>query len=690
MKLSTYLFLLPIITIHHLSAQLTTDTVLTIQNINIQGQYFTTINSGSIKQLNTSSNISSNLGTTSDIIRQLPSVNTDIEGSIFFRGSSKSAQLIRGVPYGFLEEQSGDVLIQLPASFFSQITVLSQPDLSFLPDGESGVFSYTSIPEYKTSSSLNLTLGGGSNQRYTAGIKATVTPGKWSVTTNYNYRREYRERSFYKLTTNSSGSTEMDNNASAHPEVHIGDITVGYLLSDKDYLTVYTLLQHMQYDRYGGINNTRRNSVGDITNKIIRHRYNNQGQDAYAAEATWLHTFWNKGKLNIRFNYNNFSYDENNHYENEQFSTGKIIAQDNLNVNQDKSNYFFSTNVYYPFQNGYTFNIGYMGRIQNEDYKAKADNLTNGDWMPNLSKSTDFNFVRYINLGYASLQKTIAPFTIEIGMQAEHTKEEINSPDLNGKMNKNKVHIYPKANLDYQVAENGIFSLGYQQRTNRPIASDLNPFIDRADITYIKQGNPNLAPEVIHLAEASYAFTNNYFSITPAIYYRHKSNRIMDIANQVNDEIRWTKQNTGNSNTWGIEISTNWKPINRLSMSASSDIYRDQIDGRTIGYDEKKEMTCLLAKALLSFQLTPNTQLQTDGYYISDQLTAQGEIQNRYSVNVGIAQYLLKKKLKASLSVNNIFDSMEETTRIQTSSFQQIQIRNRDSRVTWLTLSYNL
>ena len=54
MKLSTYLFLLPIITIHHLSAQFTTDTVLTIQNINIQGQYFTTINSGTIKQLNTS------------------------------------------------------------------------------------------------------------------------------------------------------------------------------------------------------------------------------------------------------------------------------------------------------------------------------------------------------------------------------------------------------------------------------------------------------------------------------------------------------------------------------------------------------------------------------------------------------------------------------------------------------------
>ena len=141
MKLSTYLFLLPIITIHHLSAQFTTDTVLTIQNINIQGQYFTTINSGTIKQLNTSSNISSNLGTTSDIIRQLPSVNTDIEGTVFFRGSSKSAQLIRGVPYGFLEEQSGDILIQLPASFFSQVTVLSQPDLSFLPDGESGVFS---------------------------------------------------------------------------------------------------------------------------------------------------------------------------------------------------------------------------------------------------------------------------------------------------------------------------------------------------------------------------------------------------------------------------------------------------------------------------------------------------------------------------------------------------------------------
>lgn len=684
-----YLFFY-LLSLQTLSAQFITDTVLTLQNIEIQGQRFPIINSGSVKQLSVQENITGGLGSASDVLRQLPAVTSDIEGTTYFRGSTKTTQLISGIPYGFMEEQGGDLLIQLPAFFFKRITLLPQPDLSFIPDGESGILSFSTSPVIKESIPFQIIVGAGLKERYTAGAHLNLNPGRWQIAANYNYRREYRERSFYKLTNNATGSTEMNNNATARPNVHVTDLSIGYSITKQDFLSVYSLYQHMGYNRYGGINNIKKNAAGDILNKIIRHRYNKQEQEAYAIEGSWRHLFEKEGQMTVRFNYNNFLYDEDNHYENEQPSSKQIVAQDNLGVVQNKHNYFLTAAFSKPLGDNYTLKAGYIGRIQNDQYTAVAENLTNGNWIPNASKSTDFSFTRYINLAYSSLQKKMGALFVETGLQAEHTFQEISttSPAMSPK--RNQIYLYPKATLKYLTSNAGNFSLGYQQRTNRPLSLDLNPFTDRTDATYIKQGNPDLKAELIHLVELSYSIGKSTYSATSTLYYRHKTNRIMDIAAQVNNDIIWTKQNLGNSNTYGFEVSVNWQPLRWFNAGASADIYRDEIDGRSIGYDAQKKMNCFLTKANIQIKLSPTTLLQGDGFYISDQLTAQGEIKSRYSVNAGIAQYLADRKLKATLSITNLFDSLKETTVISTGAFQQTQIRNRDACVSWLTLTYNL
>ena len=118
-RIFIYLFFY-LLSLQTLSAQFITDTVLTLQNIEIQGQRFPIINSGSVKQLSVQENITGGLGSASDVLRQLPAVTSDIEGTTYFRGSTKTTQLISGIPYGFMEEQGGDLLIQLPAFFFKR------------------------------------------------------------------------------------------------------------------------------------------------------------------------------------------------------------------------------------------------------------------------------------------------------------------------------------------------------------------------------------------------------------------------------------------------------------------------------------------------------------------------------------------------------------------------------------------
>lgn len=158
----------------------------------------------------------------------------------------------------------------------------------------------------------------------------------------------------------------------------------------------------------------------------------------------------------------------------------------------------------------------------------------------------------------------------------------------------------------------------------------------------------------------------------------------------VNDESVWQKENIGHSQSFGFELSGNWNPIRILNIGFSGNVYKDEIDGRTVGYDEKKSMVCTDWKGSVSIAITPTTEFQLDGFFISDQLTPQGKIKSHSSVNTGLSQYFMNRKLRANLSINNIFDGLEETTIIDTSKMHMEQIRNRDARVTWLTLTYSL
>lgn len=670
---------------------LSADSIINLQNIDVQGKRFSQLSNGETKQLFVDGNLSSVTGTTAEALRLLPSFVTDMEGNTLFRGSSKSSILFNGIPYGMMEENSGDVLIQLPAFFFNRINLSSAPSVETIPDGSGSILSLSSETNNYPYSPLQINLGAGLQERYNTGLLFNIHPGKFEITGKYNYRREYRERSFDKTTTTSAGTTLMNNNASAHPNTHIADLSIGYNLSPKNKLSVYGLYHLMNYSRYGGIKNTKLKPNGDIATKIIRHRYNNQNQQAYATEARWLHIFSSAAEiLSISFNYNNFAYDENNHFENENPSTGNIAKQDNLFNNQNKHQYYLTAGYQKALTSSLFFKGGYTGRIKQDNYTSIAEDLTNGDWVNNFTKSYDFAFSRTINMIYTSLKKDFNRFNTELGIQAEHTWQEAKTKNGGNLSHDSYFHIYPQIRFMYEANHSNKFILSYVQRTDRPLSNELNPYIDQSDETYMKQGNPHLKPEFIHLIELSYSFSNNSFRLSPNAYFRYRTNRIMDIAIPDKDNIVWKKENAGNTRTAGFELSAYWLPLRVLSVGLSGNIFRDEIDGRTIGYTQNKSMTCWDTKANIKVNITPSTELQIDGFYISNQLTAQGIIKSHYTINAGASQYLMHRKLRLNASINNIFNTLGETTIINTEALQLYQVRNRDARVAWLTLTYML
>ncbi len=681
-KMTMQRFLLASLLATPVLAQTPADTAVVIPDIEVRGARFSglSIKSG-VSALRVEHNLSGLPSTAADVFRQIPSVVTDIEGGVTYRGSNRVGMLINGVPYGLLEEYGGDVLIQLPAMFFDRISMGTYPAITVVPDGAAGALDLESSE--RGDSPFSVTLGAGWHERYNVGAALNLHPGKFHINAKYNYRKEYRARTFSKLTENQANETLMNNNASARPDVHVADLRIGYDLSPKDRITVGGLYHLMDYSRYGRIDNQVFNLKGEQMKHVLRNRYNDQRQEAYAAEARWRHSFSEANGFHALFNYNNFAYDEDNDYKNENPRNETIVAEDNQFIDQTKRNYYWSMGYDYSAED-WDIRVGYIGRARDEDYVSIANDKKEEGFVLNPAKSYRYAYNRYLNLLYASVGKRWGDFGVELGAQAE-----FNRSGMDGVYH-SRFHLYPRARLSYEVSESGAFSLSYQQRVIRPTGAYLCSFLDNSDATHIIQGNPDLKDEFIHQVELGYQLSVPRFRLTPAVYYRNRSNRIMEVASQVEEETVWRRVNMGHSRTVGADLSGSWNPARFLTIGFSGDLYRDEIDGRTVGYGERKSLLCWDVKGNVNLRLTPTTEVQIDGFYISDQLTPQGEIGSHYSVNAGLSQYLLDRKLRLNLSVNNIFDSLEEVTVIDTPDLRMTQRRNRDPRVAWLTLTYNI
>lgn len=689
-----YLLLIPAFTFlsQSISAQTRVDKHYSLQGVEIKGELIDGLSGGDVKRLQVDQNLSAISTTASDIFRQLPAVNSDIEGGVLFRGSANPGFLINGVPYGIMEENRGDFLIQLPAIFFNRIAATSMPRIEFIPEGDAGIINLSSSNYSSSDSPLTITLGAGLDRRYNGGAILNLNPGKFHIVGKYNYRQEYRKRTFTKTTTNKGGTTVMKNNADANPDIHLADLSIGYDLSAHDVVSGYGLFYQMDYSRYGKIRNNKLVD-GELVPVMYRNRYNNQNQKAWASEARWIHTFSNpEDQLNLVFNYNNFDYDEDNDYKNEKPETGNIIAEDNYYVNQEKHNYFASALLKKVVFDDWRLRVGYNGLFKNENYDARAAKLNGQEWTPDLKKENNYNFDRRTQQLFMSMARRWNSLSVEAGAQAELSWQKIESKSLDNsdEASHTRFHVYPRVSLNLDLNRAGGLALNYIERVVRPYGNDLNPFVDYSDATHIKMGNPSLKDEHIHSLEVVYSYSLSGFSVSPVVYYRNKKNRIMEHATTIANETVWQKINVGRTNTYGFELSASWTPLQILTLGFAGNIYRDQIDGRTIGYADSKKMTCADLKGNININITPTTELQLDAYYISDQLTSQGKILHRSSVNAGVAQYFFKNKLCANLSINNIFNGLKETTIVNTDNLKITQTRNRDAQVAWLSLTYKL
>jgi len=118
------------------------------------------------KVYNVSSDVMAQSGSASDILKNIPSVEIDIEGAVSLRGSSGVMILINGRPSPLMRTNMAEALEQLPANSIERIEVITNPSARFKPDGTSGIINIVLKKNTKGGFNGTATITAGSNDRF--------------------------------------------------------------------------------------------------------------------------------------------------------------------------------------------------------------------------------------------------------------------------------------------------------------------------------------------------------------------------------------------------------------------------------------------------------------------------------------------------------------------------------------------
>lgn len=623
-------------------------------------------------------------------LQQIPSLSSDIEGNLRLRGSNKVTLLFEGVPITLFEENRSDLLIQMPVALFSSVLLFNMLPTTSINEGEAGAVDLIFSPGFNDKSLLKATVAKGSNDRYNASVLAGSRIGKFRWQAGYDFRQEYRYRTYDKTTIDKTGTAKMNNTATAKPRTHIAMFNAQYLLTPSDFINFNALFQTMDYSRLGNINNTKTNTAGVVVANVLRQRNNTEKQTGNSEGLNWKH-IWKelKASFEASVNYDEFNYDQGNNFTNKNPKTGAILAQDRLFINQDKHQWFGSAKLTKMWENGLSSQLGYIGQWHKDNYSASDDDLISSAWVHNLQKSNDYELTKNLQTGFAELTYQNKRWKYLLGFQLQvDNRNGGKSVDATQTKEANS-YLLPHIEISWQQSPFSSWTLRYQERVNRPLISDLNPFTDNSDATYIHRGNPSLENELAHVAELSNTCRVQNLTLNPVFFYRYRNHQIIDIAIQQNSTTVWTKENASSAQDVGLEMNLTWKPVNFLTADASATGYHYEIDGTRQGYGIKGKYS-VDAKGSVKVRLPLDLGWEVYGYYTDRQLTVQGEIAALGSVGSALSYSCLKKHLDVALTIDNIFNSIEEKTTFNTMGTQQTIYRNRDARTLWLNVSYKI
>jgi outer membrane receptor protein involved in Fe transport len=539
---------------------------------------------------NAENDLTTHGGDATDVMKRVPMVSVDLDGNVSIRGSQNIKVLINGKTSAMMAASISDALKQIPADLIKSVEVITSPPAKYDAEGSGGIINI--ILKKNTLEGLSLNINSTAGTRGSGlGLNGGYKVGKFDFSlggfgrASYNTPGEFTNDQTVTSLTNSdtylttqSATTKnkglfgrynfgMDYDISDHNSLSLG-VVIGannHPVDQNNFLT----------DNY--VNNVLSSSTLQ-NNKIT----NNSNQ----IDATLTYTLTGK-KPNREFSFltefsqNKQVYDYENIFLDQ--STDLVtngLKSINNSVNKEIT---FEADYQTPTAKDQLLEFGAKDIIRsvNSEYNyfSAADGSLNYEPVSSADLSNNFNYRQNVASAYLSYTLTLLKnYTLRVGARYEYTSinadfetgSAVDIPDYGV--------LVPSLNLARKLANGDMIKFGYTRRIQRPSLQFLNPSIQASNPLDITVGNPALRPEYTNNFELGYSTHIKNNSVNVSAFMRNTNNAIQTVRTTSGDTVITSYQNLGRQNAYGMSISLNLSPINKLMLNGGTDFYYLTLD----------------------------------------------------------------------------------------------------------------
>lgn len=651
------------------------------------------------KTYNVGKEIQSTTGSASDLLQNLPSVQVDIDGNVSLRGSENVLILINGRTSTLMGKTRAEALQQLPADSIDKIEVITNPSAKFKPDGTAGIINISLKKKHAGGLSGTFGTAYGNEDRANASITAGYNPGPYQLSGTISVRQDDRlrrstdTRTSVDTSTGAVSTVEKTTLEHARPFTRIARLGAEYNAGEHDKLGLTASYDHRTFQRRATDHNILRDGAGRVTSEYDRTRYDPEWERSLEWAASWQHAFPGEDhELNVEFKSSSTDEVEDNHYANSYRLPAIATTFDNTLIKASERGTETILEYKRPLGEDAKLEAGYTRTADrlDADFYGEALNATTGLWVKDAAKSNRFIVDSTIHAFYTTYGQAFGKFGLLAGLRPELT--QLTSRLVNtGQLIPNDYNrVYPTLHLAYQATDRHEFQLNYSHRVHRPESEDLNPFPEYQDPFNVRAGNPYLKPEDIHSLEAGYSFRQGDTSVTSTVYHRYTYHGFTTFTRDIGGGVLLTtRENLSVNRATGFELTANTEMGKLLSLNFSSNTFFNTIDASNLGFTATKSDVSWTAKLGATLHLPANTQFQFNANYAATRLTPQGYRRPSFVANAGLRHDFRQKKMALVLTVSDVFNSLKESTVIDTPVLRGETLRRRSARIIYLGFIYN-
>jgi outer membrane receptor protein involved in Fe transport len=647
------------------------------------------------KSYNVARDLQSTSGSVADVLRNLPSVDVDVDGNVSLRGQSVEI-LVDGKPSAmFAGQLRNTTLQQLPANTLENIEVMTNPSAEFRPDGSGGIINLVTKKPVKIGKSGSLQGSVGSYGRGQVAATGAVNRGKATWTANLGARinpqrqtSEAIETRMNPISGQSTDSVSASSQAATVRNLNAG-LSLDYELGARDRVTVSANLAGGDGEIDGLNTGVRRNAAGTVIEDLTLRPAGDVEFRTAQLSTIWRRTFSEPGRL-LTFN---GRYGEG-HSENAMrlaydYTTGPADRTELRRQSLDSANLNLSANYTLPLPGSAVFKAGY--EFQREggtlELASSATDPATGVTTPQVDISNVFALTHANHQAFVTYQRPFGKLSVLGGLRLEESRLAYDQRTTAIAGESNYFEVHPSLHLQYAATETQKLTLSYSHRVQRPSYEALNPFVVYYDDYNASSGNPLLRPTETHSFEAGWQWVAPKATLGATAFYRQNYNVIGPVSRYLTPTVLLnTYENQGDSASAGVDLSATGRLWTKVSYNLGATVFHNEIQRSSLAGGGTKSAVSYAAKGNIDYRATDKDLLQLRLNYSGKTLTSQGYRKAFGSVDLGY-QRKIRPDLIVTATANDLFESVKFSTVTDTPSLQGVSTSHPIGRTFSLGIS---